>query len=197
MTRSSSKPESNNPIPLKLLTAAMMFTLLILLCLGIFMMVDYRRVFTRESDNLNILKLNSLILYYDEVMTTAVQLAVFTNDITWENRYRETEPKINKAIKDIFLIESDQLIQEYVSETELAYKNLIKMDHEVFEYIRNGQTEEALVLYNSDVYQNQKDINSARIDQTLQKMRRITHAYQSKHNYLLSLLSQRFFFTRV
>jgi len=167
----------------------MMFTLLILLCLGIFMMVDYRRVFTRESDNLNILKLNSLILYYDEVMTTAVQLAVFTNDITWENRYRETEPKINKAIKDIFLIESDQLIQEYVSETELAYKNLIKMDHEVFEYIRNGQTEEALVLYNSDVYQNQKDINSARIDQTLQKMRRITHAYQSKHNYLLYTIS--------
>ncbi|MBT7789678.1 MAG: PAS domain S-box protein [Calditrichaeota bacterium] len=189
MTHPHSKTDSSNPLPLKLLRVAMAFTMLILLCLGLFMMLDYKTVFSREKDNLNILKLNSLILYYDEIMTTSTQLAVLTGDSTWEARYRDIEPKLTKAIQDIFKVESDLSILEYVSETELAYKNLIRMDHTAFDLIRECRAKEAIALFESEVYQTQKKINSDRIDRTLHSMRTLTNTYQSSHNYLMYVIS--------
>ena len=189
MTQLKPKPESAKTLPLKLLTSAMIFTMLIILCLGIYMLADYRTVFTKGTDNLNLLKLNSLIMYYDEVLTMSVHMAAVTGDIEWEQRYEENEPRLIKAIQDIFKVESDPSILNYVSETELAYKNLIKMDRLAFDLIRQGRAEDALDLLFSEIYQNQKKLNSERIDRTLLTMQSITHAYQSEHHYINYIIS--------
>jgi hypothetical protein len=53
-----------------------------------------------NKDYIRIVELKNLITYYDEVLTMSARMSAAAGDSSWERRYREFEPELDRAIKE-------------------------------------------------------------------------------------------------
>ena len=100
-------------------------------------------------------QLRGRILHLDEVLTMSARLAAQTGDQRWESLYRESKPKLDKAIKAAAALSPDP---RGASRTDDANIALVDMENQSFELVRQGRMDDAKAILFSDEYEQQKRI---------------------------------------
>lgn len=101
--------------------------------------------------------LAQFIRYYDEVSTQSARNYAFTQDKKWEQRYKDVEPKLHRAIKEA-IDKGEEKDREFFSNVNKANHALVEMEYKSIELVNNGQTEEAIKILESNRYWDQKRI---------------------------------------
>ncbi|MFB0555927.1 MAG: ATP-binding protein [Phycisphaerae bacterium] len=101
--------------------------------------------------------LAQFIRYYDEVSTQSARNYAFTQDKKWEQRYKDVEPKLDRAIKEA-IDKGEEKDREFFSNVNKANHALVEMEYKSIELVNNGQTEEAIKILESNRYWDQKRI---------------------------------------
>jgi len=98
------------------------------------------------------------IRYYDEVSTQSARNYAFTQDKKWIQRYKEVEPKLDKAIKEA-IEKGEEKDKEFFSNIDKANRALVEIEYKSIELVNNGQIEEAIKILESKRYWDQKRIH--------------------------------------
>lgn len=154
MTRSS---EQRTKSPIRALSIAWLATLGML---GAFLWCAYdsfQRFTGTAQRNLRIQELRGQIIHMDEVLTMSARLCALTGDPSWETRYREIEPLLESALREV---EGASLGVQTSTQTDAANQVLVRIEHEALDLIGDGRRDEARVLLFSKTYVEQKDIYS-------------------------------------
>ena len=132
------------------------------------------------------IKLTGVITHLDEVLTMSAKMAAATGDLSWENRYRQADPKLDKAIKEAKeLWPFDDISEnEDIAVTEAANTELIAMENRAFDLIRQGNTQEALALLQSNEYSNQKKLYKEGLDKFTETVKNHSEAQLHKSFYI-------------
>ena len=109
------------------------------------------------TETLELNKLADLIKYYDEVLTMSARNYAFTNDKKWEHRYNSIVPELDKAIKEA-IEKGDQEDAKIFESVDAANSALVKMEVEALNKVSEGDKESAIIILESDNYQDQKSI---------------------------------------
>jgi len=105
------------------------------------------------------IELDGIITHLDEVLTMSAQMAAATNDLSWEERYRNFKPKLDAAIKEATLLDLKlPLVARPIVQTDAANIKLVAMENEAFDLIHNGNHQAALTLLQNQEYKKQKDV---------------------------------------
>lgn len=99
-------------------------------------------------------ELQGTIVHLDEVLTMSAKMAAVTGEPQWEARYREFEPLLDKAIKEILKLAPSQPL----AQTEAANVKLVEMENRALALVRENHTEEARSILYSPDYEMQKGI---------------------------------------
>jgi signal transduction histidine kinase len=108
----------------------------------------------------NALELNDLttdIKYYDEVLTQSARNYAFTQDITWKERYKASEPELDRIIKRSIEI-GDKNTQKFFANIDNANLALVKMEYDSIELVDQDRTDEAIKILESKQYWDLKKI---------------------------------------
>jgi len=97
------------------------------------------------------------IRYYDELLTQCARNYAFTQDKKWIERYKEVEPKLNRAIKEA-IDKGEERDREFFSNVDMANRAHIEMEYASIELVNNGQVEEAIKILESSKYWDLKRI---------------------------------------
>ncbi len=100
---------------------------------------------------------------YDEILTMSARMAVLTGDDSWEQRYRDTEKKLEERITKATEIFPD-ILAAYITNTNHINQKLLKFENKAFELTRLGETERALDILSNDEYQSYKEQYTNGID---------------------------------
>ena len=103
--------------------------------------------------NLRLEQLRGTIVQLDEVLTMSVRMAAATGDLTWEDRYRQYEQKLEEAIAEARSRAPDVNGGETTAETEAANAKLVLMENRAFELVRQDRLEDAQLLLRSSDYE--------------------------------------------
>src|SRR5687767_4923899 len=87
------------PFPMKMLGSGVFITLILVSSLGWIVWLMYRDFSKIATDEMQLQRLTTTILHYDEVLTTSARMAAATNEPHWEKRYRIYETKLDSAIQ--------------------------------------------------------------------------------------------------
>lgn len=101
-----------------------------------------------HDQHIEIEKIVRKIEHYDEILTSSARLAAFSGDLNWENRYRETEPKLDVAINRALEIAS--FGSEKTNNANIA---LVELENAAFEFLRDGKIDAAQSVITSDEYE--------------------------------------------
>jgi diguanylate cyclase (GGDEF)-like protein len=101
------------------------------------------------------------IVHLDEVLTMSARMAAQSGDPVWETRYHESEPQLDKYIKEALQLDPDASHVEAFKKSDAANVALIGMEHHAFELVRQGKRVEAQRLLSSGEYVTQKRIYAA------------------------------------
>jgi signal transduction histidine kinase len=100
------------------------------------------------------LELNDLttdIQYYDEVLTQSARNYAFTQDITWKERYKASEPELDRIIKRSIEI-GDKNTQKFFTNIDNANLALVKMEYDSIELVDQDRADEAIKILESKQY---------------------------------------------
>ena len=111
-----------------------------------------------ETKHFRLLELSGQIIYFDEVLTMSTHMAVETGETEWEDRYRNYEPLLDTAIKEVIELSSEKFISEAIAQTDSANIKLVAMENRAFDLIRQGQLETASKLLHGTEYTRQKQV---------------------------------------
>jgi len=101
--------------------------------------------------------LAQFIRYYDEVLTQSARNYAFTQNIKWKLRYKNTEPKLDRMIKQA-AEKGDDTDKKHFSKINKANIKLVEMEHRVLELVDSGRVIEAVVILEGDDYRRQKEL---------------------------------------
>jgi signal transduction histidine kinase len=110
-----------------------------------------------------LVSLSQFIRYYDEVLTQSARNYAFTHDKKWEQRYKNVEPKLDRAIKEA-LDKGEEKDRELFSKVDKANRALVEMEYKSIELINKGQTKEAVKILESSRYWDHKRIYEQDLD---------------------------------
>ncbi len=108
--------------------------------------------------NARIAQLQGRIVHLDEVLTMSARMAAQTGDLSWEERYRRFEPKLDEAIKEAEALAPEAYSGEGAAQTNAANIALVAMEDRAFDLVRQGRMGEAQAVLLSDEYEEQKRI---------------------------------------
>ena len=97
----------------------------------------------------------SLIRYYDEVLTESARNYAYTADKKWEERYLDTEPKLESSIQKTLIL-GDEKDKNYFENIHDANKKLIVMEYRAINLVNTGNQTEAIEILESLGYLEQK-----------------------------------------
>src|SRR5688572_14076798 len=86
--------------PAKILSAALILTILALGYLFWSAIQSIGQIETVKRRDLRLEELRGAIIYFDEVLTMTARMGAATGDRRWEERYREFEPKLIAALDE-------------------------------------------------------------------------------------------------
>jgi signal transduction histidine kinase len=95
--------------------------------------------------------LASLMKYYDEVLTQSARNYAFTEDEKWSNLYYESEPKLDKIIKEALAI-GTQEENTFFQKINLANLRLVELEHEAIDLVEAGRASEAISILEGQEY---------------------------------------------
>ncbi len=129
----------------KFLTAVLVLTGVLLI--GLWVHNDHAETSVRnlkERCN-NIEQFRKDIIHYDEVLTMSARMAAATGDSKWEQRYREYEPKLTKAIGQAIQL-SPEIYREETDRNNFGKIRILEMEHRAFDLIRQGKGDQAMAI---------------------------------------------------
>ncbi len=111
-----------------------------------------------EERQMKVEELRGIIIHLDEVLTMSARMAAATGDLKWEERYREFEPKLDAAIKEVMALWPEAYRGEAAAKTNIANLKLVEMENRAFDLVRQGHMNKAHEILFSDEYEDQKRI---------------------------------------
>ncbi len=142
---------------------AFLFTVVILSGLIWYTWRSNRHLKMLETTHFRLLLLSGQIIHIDEVLTMSAHMAVETGEPEWEERYRNFEPQLDSAIKEVIELSPEQFMKDAISRTDTANIKLVAMENRAFDLIRQGQRDTASNILHSLEYEKQKQIYSSGI----------------------------------
>jgi PAS domain S-box-containing protein len=109
-----------------------------------------------ETKHFRLLELSGHIIHLDEVLTMSARMAAFTGQQRWERRYRNFEPQLDAAIKEVIELSPEEFMSEAITQTDIANVKLVAMENEAFDLVRNGELQAAVELLHSQDYEREK-----------------------------------------
>lgn len=103
-------------------------------------------------------RLSDQITYLDEVLTMSARMNAATGNFTWEQRYRQFEPQLDFIIKESIKLAPEAFKNEDAKKIDAANQNLVLMEYQSFNLVRNNQKDAAQLLLSSREYKIQKRI---------------------------------------
>ncbi|MCV3213178.1 HAMP domain-containing histidine kinase [Plectonema radiosum NIES-515] len=103
-------------------------------------------------------RLSDKITYLDEVLTMSARMNAATGNFAWEQRYRQFEPQLDVAIKESIKLAPKAYTNENAKKIYTANHNLVSMEYQSFNLVRNNQKDAAQLLLSSHEYEIQKHI---------------------------------------
>ena len=108
-----------------------------------------------STQQVRLQRLVGTIVHLDEVLTMSARMAAVTGEPRWEARYRQSEPALDAAIKQSIELTADA-VAEAAEATDDANRQLVAMENQAFELVRQGRRLEAVQVLFSDVYEANK-----------------------------------------
>lgn len=102
----------------------------------------------------SILESDRLIIHYDEILTQSARNYAFTQDEKWKLRYIQTEPILDKLIKEPYSNANNNVFLE-LDKTNIQ---LVNMEKDAIRLTDDGEYEQAISILESDEYTKQKSL---------------------------------------
>ncbi|MEH2336497.1 sensor histidine kinase [Nostoc sp.] len=144
--------------------ASQLVTVTVLLTLLLFLpqiWLNWQAYYNFNSITKHEFKLQTLsdeITYLDEVLTMSARMNAATGNSTWEERYRQFEPKLDIAIKESIKLAPQAYKNEDAKKIDVANQRLVTMEYESFELVKKNHKETAQLLLSNREYETQKHI---------------------------------------
>ncbi len=148
-------PERINKNLFLIINVSVSLLLLLLLWFIYNLYAEDIRFVEHEEKIIEVSRLEGEIRFYDEVLSMSARMAVITGDEKWEQRYRETEEKLEKNLEKAKVFFPDELII-HLEKTNVANEKLIELENKAFELINIGENKQAEKLLFSDRYNSYK-----------------------------------------
>lgn len=159
-----SDPVSASRMPMRFLTLTVALTGVVLIWLAWATDRSYQITKLVNQRNSRIQQLRGTIVYLDEVLTMSARMAAVTGDPRWEQRYRQSEPKLAAAIHEAVELAAEPRAGSLAAQTDAANAKLVEMENRAFDLVRRNQLEDAQAVLFSDEYESQKGLYAAGID---------------------------------
>ena len=101
-------------------------------------------------------ELKGAIVHMEEVLTMSARMAAATGDPQWERRYRMFEPKLEAAIREAMELVPAADSREVAAKTDAANIELVGMENQALELVRQGRPDEATAILFGDEYARHK-----------------------------------------
>jgi len=149
--------------------------------------VNFQDVATQTNWSLETTETKEKIIYLDEVLTMSARMAAETGHERWETRYNEHVPELEFALKRAMELVPALNNAAGVKDTDMANAELIKMEKNAFEFVRNSQTNLAKNLLYSPEYERHKEVYANGMllfHQTMQNAIQRSHDARIQANYI-------------
>lgn len=157
--------------PVRSLVVSIVATLLLIAAVAWYLWTSYRGMQAALGEDLTHQRLHGVIVHLDEVLTMSARMAAATGAPRWEERYREYEPELDSAIKELAELASGTAMKDAADRLQSANAKLVELENTAFAFVRDGRREEAAALLAGPEYENQKQAYA-------ETMKRITDALQ-------------------
>lgn len=144
--------------PAKIFYTSLVATILLVIWVTINSFETYSLLEKAKGRDMELARLGSQILHYDEILTMSARMAVLSGDKEWEERYRYYEPFLDKAIKKAISIAPGIYETGEAKKTDDANQALVKMEYEALENVKNGKPEKAKAIIFGGEYKKYKKI---------------------------------------
>jgi signal transduction histidine kinase len=97
------------------------------------------------------------VAHLDEVLTMSAMMAASTGDPMWEARYREFEPKLDLAIRELIANAPDASILGTSKELDATNRALVALEHRAFELVRaNDAAAASAIMFGAEYRENKQ-----------------------------------------
>ncbi|MDV7338907.1 ATP-binding protein [Terasakiella sp. A23] len=164
------RAKNDEKFPLHIFSIVLGVAALLLLSIAWFAYHNMQTSTVNEARLAQLSRLQSDIVYLDEVLTMSAYMAAKTGDRDWILRYNSFEPKLISAIEEVITEVSDPDLIQAIRSTQSANDILIKLERQAFGEINRGNSDQAWLLLSGAQYQKQKQIYKAGMDQALNRL---------------------------
>lgn len=170
--------------------------LAIFLTVGVFSLLAfdsyywYKTLLTNTNSYLRLEELRGEIIRLDELLAMSARMAAVTKDLSWEERYKQYEPKLNAAIKEAITLAPSSRSGNSVVETDTANMRLAQMEKRAFELLHKNESKAANELLLSEAYWEQKAIYARGMEKFNRELKAVIDATtRKKHKEALSQIA--------
>ncbi|MDJ0717637.1 MAG: ATP-binding protein [Prochloraceae cyanobacterium] len=151
---------------LVLITIAIILSLILIGAVGVNVWKMYEGFTEVVSIEFELENLTGQIVYLDEALTMSARMAAATGNLDWEKRYLKLKPQLDKDINRLITI-APESYEPHGIETNAANIELLKIEQQSFNLVRQGKEQQAFKLLLSPQYQFDKEIYASGINKTV------------------------------
>ena len=153
-----------NPNRLSGIQRVLVVTCAVLVIVLLLDQLQFYAAFKRfASDDLELTRLSSEIVYLDELLTMSARMAAVTGDTSWADRYQEHEPQLAIALEQAAAIAPDAE-REFLRSVDGANSQLVVREQESLALVLSGDLESAKTLVFDKEYDTLKAEYRAGVD---------------------------------
>ena len=146
------------PLPVKLLSAALVLTISLLAALGWFVSAAYTSAGRAHTAHDQLEASCVRIEYLDEVLTMSAHVAAATGDEWWEHRYRRSEMQLRAAVQAASGLVPEPFMGPDAARADAASIELRAMEAHTFGLVRQGDRSAATAVLHSEGYKKQREM---------------------------------------
>ena len=151
------RPQDLTPsFPTRLLKGALVLGAAICAWMAWNTAISYRTSQRALTQELRLQYLNGEIIRLDGMLTISACMAAATGDLKGERRFREIEPQLDAAIKEVIALVPDPPLRQTAEQIDAANARLVEMENRAFEAVRAGHREVAREVLFGPAYEQQK-----------------------------------------
>ena len=147
--------KNNKFISIVIINVSALLTLIILLWFIYSLNRSDIEFIEHEKNMIKVEQIQGKIQLYDEVLTMSARMAVVTGDISWEQRYRDAEKKLDNNIAKVKAF-FPGIFNKHTEKTKLINEKLIEIENKVLDLVVLGDLKQAESLIFSDEYESYK-----------------------------------------
>lgn len=144
--------------PGRIVIGALLVTGIAFSALGLYTYDFYQVMKETIEQELQLKELAGRIVHLDEVRTMSARMAAATGAAEWEERYRESEPKLGASVQAAAELMPEVYSEEAVRRMDEAHLQLAAMENESFALVRQEKLWEARAILFGIEYETQKEI---------------------------------------